>query len=365
LKILVCFGTRPEAIKMAPIIHELKSRDITFKVCVTAQHREMLDQVLDFFEIVPDYDLNLMKSRQSLNSLSAAIFNKIDEIFEREQPDLVLIHGDTTSAVIVGQAAFHKQIRVGHVEAGLRTYNKRAPFPEEINRQIIGRIADFHFTPTPKASNNLKNEGIDVKSILCTGNTVVDALKWAGKKIEKIGLSEEIKNLRLMLNPDKKLILVTGHRRENFENGLEEICKALLELSENNDLEMVYPMHPNPNVISVVKRNLEDRPNIHLIPPVSYPSLLWLIKESLFVISDSGGIQEEVPAFKKSILVTRQVSERMEGVEAGFAFLTGMNKSKILEKANLLIHFPPNFEGKKNPFGDGKAAVRIVDFLER
>ncbi|SLJ90835.1 non-hydrolyzing UDP-N-acetylglucosamine 2-epimerase [Salegentibacter salarius] len=363
MKLLLCFGTRPEAIKMAPIIHECKRRNISFKVCVTAQHREMLDQVLDFFEIQPDYDLNLMKAGQSLNSLSAAIFNKFDQVLELEQPDLLLVHGDTTTASMISQVAFHRQIKIGHVEAGLRTYNKSSPFPEEINRQIIGKIADFHFVPTINAKNNLLSEQVPLEQIILTGNSVVDALEWAGVKIERIGLPQEIHNIQTCLDPKKKLILITGHRRENFGKGLEEICEALLELSQNTDIELVFPMHLNPKVTSTVEKTLKDKPNIHLIAPVSYPSLLWLMKKSIFIISDSGGIQEEAPAFGKPVIVTRNVSERMEGVEAGFSFLTGTSKTKILKEANQIIGQPPNFEGKKNPYGDGKAAQRIVAFL--
>ena len=364
MKILLCFGTRPEAIKMAPIIQECKKKNISFKVCVTAQHREMLDQVLDFFEIMPDYDLNLMKIGQSLNSLSASILLKFDQILDLEQPDLVLVHGDTTTASMISQAAFHRQINIGHVEAGLRTYNKKAPFPEEINRQIIGRVADFHFVPTINAKNNLLNEQISSEKIILTGNSVVDALKWAGEKMERIGLPREIQNIQARLDPNKKLILITGHRRENLGKGLEEICEALLELSQNTDIQLVYPVHLNPQVTSTVERSLKAKPNIHLIAPVSYPSLLWLMKKSIFIISDSGGIQEEAPAFKKPVIVTRNVSERMEGVEAGFSLLTGTNKTSILKEANRIINLPPNFKGKKNPYGDGKAAERIVAFLE-
>lgn len=363
MKLLLCFGTRPEAIKMAPIIHECKRRNISFKVCVTAQHREMLDQVLDFFEIQPDYDLNLMKAGQSLNSLSAAIFNKFDQVLELEQPDLLLVHGDTTTASMISQAAFHRQIKIGHVEAGLRTYNKSSPFPEEINRQIIGKIADFHFVPTINAKNNLLSEQVPLEQIILTGNSVVDALEWAGEKIERIGLPQEIQNLQTCLDPKKKLILITGHRRENFGKGLEEICEALLELSQNTDIELVFPMHLNPKVTSTVERSLKGKTNIYLIAPVSYPSLLWLMKESIFIISDSGGIQEEAPTFGKPVIVTRNISERMEGVEAGFSFLTGTNKVKILKEANQIISQPPNFQGKRNPYGDGKAAQRIVAFL--
>lgn len=360
MKILVCFGTRPEAIKMAPVIQEIKKRNIPFKICVTAQHREMLDQVLNFFEITPDFDLDLMKAGQTLNNLSAAIFSEIEKIFDKVLPDVVLVHGDTTTASVIAQAAFHRLIKVGHVEAGLRTFNKLAPFPEEINRQIIGKIADFHFSPTVKAKNNLLQEGIEDENILVTGNTVVDALQWSTRKIDNLSCENELSKV---LNANKKLILVTGHRRENFGRGLEEICEALIDISLNKEVEIIYPVHLNPNVVSTVEKMLSNQPNIHLIAPLPYPIMLWLMKRSSIIISDSGGIQEEAPAFGKPVLVTRMVSERMEGVEAGYAFLTGPEKTKIVEHTYRLLNFPPDFSGKVNPYGDGKAANRIVEFL--
>jgi len=373
LKILVCFGTRPEAIKMAPVIHELKKHKLDFKVCVTAQHREMLDQVLDFFEIVPDHDLDLMQPNQSLNELSAKILLSMDTVFDaaglrqaslrQAQTDIVLVQGDTTSAAMVSLAAFHRRIKVGHVEAGLRTYNKAAPFPEEVNRQLTARIADFHFAPTAKANSNLLKEQISNKDISITGNTVVDALEWAIKKMESQPLSEEIQKIKALFNPNKKMILVTGHRRENFGEGLIHICEALLELSEMEDVELIYPVHLNPNVTGPVQELLNHKKNIHLIAPVAYPTMLWLMQECNIIISDSGGIQEEAPTFKKPVLVTREVSERMEGVEAGFSFLVGTDKDKIVEEAIRLLNHPPDFKNTANPYGDGKAAFKIVEFL--
>lgn len=363
MKLLLCFGTRPEAIKMAPVIHELSRQGFNFEICVSAQHREMLDQVLEFFEIIPDYDLQLMKSGQSLNSLSAAIFTKIDEVLNKAQPDMVIVHGDTTTASIISQAAFNRQIKVGHVEAGLRTYQKYAPFPEEINRQIIGKIADYHFAPTAQAKIYLLNENIPDEQIIVTGNTVVDSLQWADKKMKALPISIEIEKLNNLLDNSKKLILVTGHRRENFGNGLEEICEALLEISTNRQIEILFPVHLNPHVVSTVEEMLCDQNNIHLVSPVSYPTMLWLMKKSTIIISDSGGIQEEAPAIGKPVLVTRSVSERMEGVEAGFAVLTGTNKNKIVEETSRLLQSQPNYEKRENPYGDGKAAARIVNFL--
>ncbi len=363
-KILLCFGTRPEAIKMVSVIQELKKQKLDFKVCVTAQHREMLDQVLDFFEIKPDFDLDLMQPNQSLNQLSSKILKEIDGVLEKEQPDVVLVQGDTTSAAMVSLAAFHRRIRVGHIEAGLRTYNKMAPFPEEVNRQLTARIADFHFAPTTKASSNLLKEQIPKEQLCITGNTVVDALEWAIKKMESQPMSEEIQKIKTLLNPNKKLMLVTGHRRENFGEGLMHICEALLELSKRKDVELIYPVHLNPNVTGPVQELLGDKINIHLISPVAYPTMLWLMQECSLIISDSGGIQEEAPSFKKPVLVTREVSERMEGVKAGFSFLVGTEKNKILAEAIPLLNNPPDFAGIANPYGDGKAAFKIVEFLK-
>jgi UDP-N-acetylglucosamine 2-epimerase (non-hydrolysing) len=348
---------------MAPVIHELKKHKLDFKVCVTAQHREMLDQVLDFFELVPDHDLDLMQPNQSLNELSSKILKEIDDVLGKEQTDVVLVQGDTTSATMVSLAAFHRRIKVGHIEAGLRTYNKTAPFPEEINRQLTARIADLHFAPTIKAYSNLIKEQIPKDQLYITGNTVVDALQWAIRKMESGPLSEEIKKIKALLNPNKKLILVTGHRRENFGEGLLHICEALLEISERKDVELIYPVHLNPNVTGPVQKLLGNKTNIHLIAPVAYPTMLWLMQECNLMISDSGGIQEEAPTFKKPFLVTREVSERMEGVEAGFSFLVGTDKVKIVEEAIRLLNEPPDFSGIENPYGDGKAAFKIVEFL--
>lgn len=363
MKILICFGTRPEAIKMAPIIKELQKRQINFKVCITGQHREMLDQVLEFFKIVPDYDLELMKPGQSLNMLSAAILNSIDPIFDDFSPDIVLVQGDTSSASMIALAAFNRSISVGHIEAGLRTFNKKSPFPEEGNRQIISKLADYHFAPTQKASINLKNEGIDHGSILCTGNTVVDALFWA-KEILLGDLNiSEVQELKSRLDLTKKIILVTGHRRENFGDGVINICKALLEISKREDVDIIYPVHLNPQVKGPVMKLLEDKANIHLVPPVSYPAMIWLLEQCKMIISDSGGIQEEAPSFNKPVLVTREYTERMEGVEAGFCTLTGTDKDKIVDKATSILDNPVDLSNFPNPYGDGKASSRIIECL--
>lgn len=363
-KILLCFGTRPEAIKMAPLYHEIKKNNISVKVCVTAQHRELLDQVLDFFEIKPDYDLNLMEPNQSLNTLSTKILSKMDKVFSDAKPDLVLVHGDTTTTSMVALAAFHLGIKIGHIEAGLRTYDKQHPFPEEMNRQLTSRLADFHFTPTDNASQNLLNEGVLMESVFQTGNTVIDALFMAVEKVSKADFfHQEIEDLKKRLSKNKKLILVTGHRRENFGTGIKNICDALLTISERDDVEIVYPVHLNPNVQDVVYKELEKKDNISLIPPVSYPTFVWLMQQSFLIITDSGGIQEEAPSIGKPLLVTRNISERPEGVAAGFSELVGTDQQKIIDRVNYLLDNFTGFNQSINPYGDGKASRKIVEHL--
>lgn len=379
MKILIVFGTRPEAIKMAPLYHELcqsthrqAQRDVVeeqkssfeVKICVTAQHREMLDQVLDFFEMVPDYDLDLMQANQSLNGLSTKILFKIDEVLTIEKPDLVLVHGDTTTSTIVALAAFHLGIKVGHVEAGLRTYNKQAPFPEEINRQITSRIADIHFTPTQQGTQNLLNEGIPQNTIVETGNTVVDALFWTLNKIGKENYTHpEIEELKKNIPDNKKIVLVTGHRRENFGEGMQHLCEALLKISEREDVIIVYPVHLNPNVKNVVYELLSNKKNIQLIAPLSYPGFVWLMQQSFLIVSDSGGIQEEAPSLGKPVLVTRSVSERPEGLAAGFSTLVGTDRDKIIYAIQAILDDFTGFENQMNPYGNGNASKRIVDSL--
>ena len=364
MKILLCFGTRPEAIKMAPLYHKLKSENLETLICVTAQHREMLDQVLDFFEIKPDFDLDLMQANQSLNSLSALILSKIDVVLRETNPDLVLVHGDTTTSSMVALAAFHLGVKVGHVEAGLRTYNKKAPFPEEINRQITSRLVDVHFTPTNEATQNLLKEKILQHDIIQTGNTVIDALLWTINKIEKKGYSHpEIDKLKEEISGNKKIVLVTGHRRENFESGLKNLCEALLEISKREDVLIVYPVHLNPNVKKTVYDLLAEKENILLISPVSYPVFVWLMQQSFLIVTDSGGIQEEAPSLGKPVLVTREVSERPEGVTAGFSILVGMEKDRIYNHISLMLDNFKGFEKKGNPYGDGDASKKIATYL--
>lgn len=364
MKILLCFGTRPEAIKMAPLYHELQKSNFEVKVCVTAQHRQMLDQVMDFFEIVPDYDLDLMQANQTLNDLCAKILSRIDEVLTIEKPDLVLVHGDTTTSSMVALAAFHLGIKVGHIEAGLRTYNKQAPFPEEINRQITSRIADIHFTPTQQATQNLLNEGISPAHIVETGNTVIDALFWTIRKIEASNFTHhEIEELKNIIPVNKKIILVTGHRRENFGEGMKNLCKALLEISDRDDVTIIYPVHLNPNVKDVVYELLSNKENIQLIAPVSYPAFVWLMQHSFLIVTDSGGIQEEAPSLGKPVIVTRSVSERPEGVTAGFSTLVGTDCTIIVNSIQSLLDNFAGFKNPKNPYGDGDASKKIVAFL--
>lgn len=365
MKILLCFGTRPEAIKMAPVYHQLKKQvNVEVKLCVTAQHREMLDQVLDFFEIVPDYDLDLMQPNQSLNSLSALILSNIDRVLKEVKPDLVLVHGDTTTSTIVALAAFHLGIKVGHVEAGLRSFNKQAPFPEEINRQFTSKIANIHFSPTAVATQNLLNEGILQENIVQTGNTVVDALLWTLAKISKVGYQlPEIELLKETIPVNKKIVLVTGHRRENYGDGFENVCNALLSIAKREDVSIIYPVHLNPNVQDIVYQKLTHQGNIYLIAPVSYPAFVWLMRHSFLILTDSGGIQEEAPSLGKPVLVTRTVSERPEGVEAGFCQIIGSEQKKIEESIVELLDSFSGFTNVENPYGTGNASKQIVDFL--
>jgi UDP-N-acetylglucosamine 2-epimerase (non-hydrolysing) len=349
---------------MAPLYHYLKkNKKFDVKLCVTSQHKEMLYQVLAFFNIHPDYDLDVMEPNQTLNLLSAKILSKFDPILIAENPDLVLVHGDTTTSSVSALAAFNRNIKVGHIEAGLRTYDKNAPFPEEINRQITSRIADYHFVPTKSAQKNLLSEGIKKEFIIVTGNTIVDALLWTKDKIDDGFITDEIKNLQSSIG-NKKLILVTGHRRENFGKNLEEFCNAILEIAEDKNVEIVFPVHLNPNVLEPVTKLLSGNKNIHLIPPVAYPTMVWMMQKCNLIISDSGGIQEEAPTFNKKVLVTRDISERPEGILAGFSILVGSDQQKIIENTKLLLK-NTNVIKNKNPYGDGTASKKISTWLNK
>jgi UDP-N-acetylglucosamine 2-epimerase (non-hydrolysing) len=362
LRILSVFGTRPEAVKMAPVVRALKqTHDVESFVCVTAQHREMLDQVLNLFHIVPDVDLDLMKPNQSLAEITAAVFMKIDPVFEQIKPDWILVQGDTTTVMASALAAYYRKIKVGHVEAGLRTGDKFQPFPEEINRRVAGVIADLHFAPTEWSRQNLLREGVDDAIIKVTGNPVIDALRVVADQ----PMPEEVDQLMRRLG-NRKLILVTAHRRENFGQPIENICLALKRIAERGDVEIVYPVHLNPNVQEPVYRLLGDVPHITLLSPLDYLPLVHLMKRSTIVLTDSGGIQEEAPAFGVPTLVLREVTERPEGVEAGTLKLTGADADRITGQTFRLLDQPAEYEAMAraaNPFGDGHAAERIVKAL--
>lgn len=367
INVLIVFGTRPEAIKMAPVIIELKLAGLPVKVCVTAQHRSMLDQVNSFFEIVPDYDLDIMQLGQSLNSLAGRLFAGLDAVFEKVEPNWVLVHGDTTTSTVAAWAAYHRGIKVGHIEAGLRTFNKLSPFPEEINRQITGRIADMHFAPTHNAQNNLKKEGIKDNQILVTGNTVIDALHIALLKINTGYMSLDLERIRQVIHDKKRIIAITGHRRENFGQGFEQLSQAIKVIANAYpDVQLIYPVHLNPNVQEPVNRILGDVPNIALIPPLDYPAFTYLLQRSYLVLTDSGGVQEEAPALGKPVLVMRDTTERPEAVEAGTVRLIGTTTKSITNAMTELLEQPAVYTKMSkaiNPYGDGKAAKRIMEFF--
>jgi UDP-N-acetylglucosamine 2-epimerase (non-hydrolysing) len=368
-KILIVFGTRPEAIKMMPLVKALAGNtNFDTKVCVTAQHREMLDQVLDFFDVVPDYDLDLMKPNQNLFTITSDILLGLKPVLDEFQPDYVFVHGDTTTSTAASLAAFYAGAEVCHVEAGLRTHNKRSPFPEEMNRQLTGRIADLHFAPTEESKQNLLLENIKEETILVTGNTVIDALMYSVDVVETLE-DEGITLLKETLDFDKDLILVTGHRRENHGDGFSRICAALKELAETHpQCEIVYPVHLNPNVLKPVHDILAGIANIKLIKPLAYPAFVWLMNQSKLILTDSGGVQEEAPSLGKPVLVMRDTTERPEAVRAGTVVLVGTDKDKIVQEVTSLLTNKERYDSMStlhNPYGDGKAAKRIVSFLEK
>jgi UDP-N-acetylglucosamine 2-epimerase (non-hydrolysing) len=366
--VLLIFGTRPEAIKMVPVYLELASREADFNVeiCVTAQHREMLDQVLDFFSIRPKYDLDLMRPNQNLYTLTSDIVLGLKGVFDDFRPEIVLVHGDTTTSIAGALAAFYYGAKVGHVEAGLRTYDKLAPFPEEINRQLTSRVADYHFAPTAKAKDNLLNEAVGPQHIEVTGNTVVDALFGALERV-KNHTSSVTSEVASELVKYKRLILVTGHRRENHGDGIISICNGLKRIAETSKNSLIiYPVHLNPNVQNPVNDLLGDVSNICLINPVSYPDFVWLMEKSYLIITDSGGVQEEAPSLGKPVLVLRDVTERPEAVLAGTVKLVGTNEELIYSETIKLIDnsdYYRSMSDAHNPYGDGKASWRIANFL--
>lgn len=370
LKVLTIFGTRPEAIKMAPVVTALQNNDFfDARVCITAQHREMLDQVLALFKIEPDYDLNIMKQGQSLTDITSRILIELEHVISEWRPDVVLVHGDTTTTLATSLAAFYQQVPVAHVEAGLRTGCLYSPWPEEANRKLTAVLASIHFAPTDKAKENLLKEGIHSDSILVTGNTVIDALLEVVSHIEKEpSFEDELKQLLPELNPANKLILITGHRRENFGQGFENICAAIEQLiNEFQDIEFVYPVHLNPNVQVPVKRILGGLKRVHLIEPLDYLPFVDLMKKSYLILTDSGGIQEEAPSLGKPVIVMRDNTERPEAVTAGTVKLVGTKADSIVAEVSLLLSDDIEYKrmsAAHNPYGDGKASSRIVSHLK-
>lgn len=365
--VLSIFGTRPEAIKMAPVIKELEKYSNKFRslVCVTAQHRQMLDQVLDLFNITPDFDLDLMQKNQSLSQLTSRVLTSLDPVLREVKPNWILVQGDTTTAMAAGLAAFYYGIPVGHIEAGLRTNNKQAPFPEEMNRRVTSVIADLHFAPTERARQALLSEGIPQNKIFVTGNTVIDALICTRQKVKEnsTDIPSDLKNII----HDKKVILVTGHRRENFGKTFEQICLAIRDLvSLHSDICVIYPVHLNPNVKEPVHGLLGNVERVHLIEPLPYAPFVWLMDHAYVILTDSGGIQEEAPSLGKPVLVMREVTERPEGIEAGCVALAGVDRNLIVESVTKLLtddNLYNKMSKTKNPYGDGKAAIRIITTL--
>ncbi len=380
---MLVFGTRPEAIKMAPLVKEFQKHPETFKtiVCVTGQHRQMLDQVLQLFEITPDYDLDIMKQGQDLYDVTARVLTGMRDVLKEAQPDVVLVHGDTTTSTAAALAAFYQQIPVGHVEAGLRTHNIYSPWPEEMNRQITGRIATYNFAPTPLSKANLLREAVAEDSITVTGNTVIDALYWVVNKIkEDKALNSELQTLLAQAGYDvnrlaggKKLVLITGHRRENFGDGFINMCTAIKDLTQKYpDVDFVYPMHLNPNVRKpiheVFGEDLNNLGNMFFIEPLEYLSFVYLMEKSTIVLTDSGGIQEEAPGLGKPVLVMRDTTERPEALEAGTVKLVGTNYDKIVAEVSALLDDQAHYDAMSkavNPYGDGLACGRIVETLKK
>jgi len=368
MKVMCVFGTRPEAIKMSPVVHALRARrGIDCQVCLTGQHREMLDQVLNIFCIRPDYNLGVMARARTLAELTAAMVTGLDHILQTEQPDRVLVHGDTTTTLSAGLAAYYRRIPVAHVEAGLRTNDLYAPWPEEGNRQIVGRIADIHFAPTARARDHLLAEAVPPHAIHVTGNTVIDALNWVTDEVlTDPRIDAGIGSRFGFLTGGRRVILVTGHRRESHDGGLSAVFRAIRTLTGEYDLDVVYPVHPNPIVQSAAREVFDNVRGVHLIQPLDYLSLIWLMRRSYFVITDSGGIQEEAPSLSKPVLVTREKTERPEAVAAGVVRLVGTDEGRILAEARRLLDHQAAYDAmarRQNPYGDGHAAERIAAII--
>ena len=372
-KVLLVFGTRPEAIKMAPVYKELKcSQKVQVKVAVTGQHRDMLDQVLNLFDIKPDYDLNVMKPGQGLTEITAAVLTGLKPLLEEFEPDLLLVHGDTTTTLAASLAAYYQQVPVGHVEAGLRTGKIYSPWPEEINRRLTASIAQLHFAPTEKAAENLKNENIAVDQIAITGNTVIDALLEVVAKLENDQSQSVAFDKQFGIDPTKRLILVTGHRRESFGGGFNRICSAISNLAKREDVQIIYPVHLNPNVKNPVESSLGELERVKLIPPQDYLPFVHLMRHADIILTDSGGVQEEAPSLGKPVLVMRDTTERPEAIRAGTVKLVGTDDELIVKETAQLLDDPAAYEAMSeahNPYGDGKASTRIhkaiLSFFEK
>lgn len=370
-KVMFVFGTRPEAIKMAPLVLELQqSPNFQTTICVTAQHREMLDQVLSLFELYPDHDLDLMRAGQTLEAVTSSILTRLGDIIDQEQPDVVLVHGDTATTFAATLASFYRKIPVGHVEAGLRTGNLYSPWPEEANRRLTGVLASWHFCPTDTSRANLLGEGVKEESLIVTGNTVIDALEWVVAKLEKEqSLSQKMQGRFPNIHFGRRMVLITGHRRENFGDGFLNICEAIGQLAEANpSVELVYPVHLNPNVQGPVNELLAEIPNVHLIEPQDYLPFVFLMKNAYLILTDSGGIQEEAPSLGKPVLVMRDTTERPEAVDAGTVRLVGANAERIVSAVQELLDNEDAYRRMSrahNPYGDGKACPRITEFLEQ
>ncbi|MEM5810047.1 MAG: UDP-N-acetylglucosamine 2-epimerase (non-hydrolyzing) [Candidatus Aenigmatarchaeota archaeon] len=373
-KLLFIFGTRPEAIKLAPVIIKAKrSRKFNVKVCVTAQHREMLDQVLNIFNIKPDYDLNIMQNNQNLFDITVNSLKKLEPVLRKEKPDIVIVQGDTTTTFVAALSAYYLKIKIAHVEAGLRTKNKFNPFPEEINRQLTDCLADIYFVPTKRAKLNLLSEGFENKKIFVTGNTVVDALlmiveKQNSKRVQEFYENYFLKNFGISFD-SKRTILVTAHRRESFGKDFESICKGLKMIADDNpNVQIIYPVHLNPNVQKPVRKILSNSKNVHLIKPLDYLSFVWLMNKSYIILTDSGGIQEEAPSLGKPVLVMRKTTERPEGIEAGVARLIGVKTESIYFETMELLNNEILYQKMSravNPYGDGKASERMIEILRK
>lgn len=370
MRILTIFGTRPEAIKLLPVVTAFEAcAAVTHATCVTAQHRELLDQVLDVFGARPEFDLNIMRPGQDLTHITSAVLTGVGSIVDEFKPDWVVVQGDTTTTFASALAAFYRKVKVAHVEAGLRTGNLYSPWPEEANRKLVTQVTNVHFPPTETAADNLRREAVPEDSILVTGNTVIDALLWVAERFDRDPARDAALAQRFgFLDPDKRLILVTGHRRENFDGGLERVCRALARIAERGDVQIVYPVHLNPNVQKTAQAVLGGSADVHLIEPQDYLPFVYLMKRCYLIVTDSGGIQEEGPTLGKPVLVTRDTTERPEAIEAGTARLIGTSSEGLVAAVTELLDDPAAYAAMahaENPFGDGRASARIVQRLTR